>query len=47
MFDVFANLDKRLGAELARWRAVVATDIPALDALAASENVPPVVVRTE
>ena len=47
MLDVFAGLDKRLGAELARWRVVAETDIAALNAQAASENVPPVVVRVE
>jgi photosystem II stability/assembly factor-like uncharacterized protein len=47
MLDVFARLDQRLGVELGRWRAVTETDIPALAAQAASENVPPVVVRME
>jgi photosystem II stability/assembly factor-like uncharacterized protein len=47
MLDVFAGLDKRLAAELAKWRAVTETDIPALNAQVASGQVPPVVVRAE
>ncbi|HYM61703.1 MAG TPA: glycosyl hydrolase [Thermoanaerobaculia bacterium] len=45
MLDVYDGLQKRLAAQLAKWKAITATDLPALDAMARKENVPLVIVR--